>query len=53
MEKAMPERIRRWRRFRRYRALLRALRSLPPRELEALGIAPAAIPYLAYEAARL
>ena len=35
---------------RRYRALVRELRSLPASELRALGIAPAQIDRLAYEA---
>jgi hypothetical protein len=42
--------IRRWSQLRRYRSLARQLRSLPTRELHALGIAPALIDHLAFEA---
>ena len=44
--------IRRWRQSRLHRATLRELRSLPPAELRALGIAPAEIERLAQEATR-
>jgi uncharacterized protein YjiS (DUF1127 family) len=43
--------FRRWRQSRTYRAIVRELRSLPPAELSALGIAPAEIERLAREAA--
>jgi uncharacterized protein YjiS (DUF1127 family) len=49
----MKSSIRDWRRARRHSAILRDLRSLPPRELSALGIRPLEIPRLAYEASRL
>ena len=45
--------IRDWRAFRRYRVTVRQLRSLPPEELRALGIAPDRIEHLAYEASRI
>ena len=45
---AMTTMIRKWLRARRYRALVRQLRSLPARELRALGIAPAEIDRLAF-----
>lgn len=44
--------IRRWSQVRRYRVLSRQLRSLPARELSALGIAPGLIDHLAFEASR-
>jgi uncharacterized protein YjiS (DUF1127 family) len=47
---AMTKMIRKWSRARRYRALVRQLRSLPARELRALGIAPAEIDRLAFAA---
>jgi hypothetical protein len=42
--------IRRWSRLRRFYALTRQLKSLPARELMALGISPASIDRLAFAA---
>ena len=47
---AMTKMIRKWSHARRYRVLVRQLRSLPARELRALGIVPAEIDRLAFAA---
>jgi uncharacterized protein YjiS (DUF1127 family) len=42
-----------WRRDLSYRAMVRELKALSPRELGALGIRPADIDHLAFEASRI
>ena len=42
-----------WRRDLSYRAMVRELKALSPNELDALGIRPAEIDYLAREASRI
>ena len=48
----MTKAIRSWRESRRFRAIVRELNALSPRELDALGIHPAEIDHLAFEASR-
>jgi uncharacterized protein YjiS (DUF1127 family) len=48
----MTKTVRKWWRARRYRALVRQLRSLPARDLRALGIAPKEIERLAFVASQ-
>jgi len=49
----MTTALRTWRQTRRYQAMVSSLQSLSTGELFALGITPAQIPYLAFQASRL
>ncbi len=49
----MTRAIRSWRQSRRYQNMVRELRSLSPRELNALGISPEQIPHLASQVSGL